>query len=119
MKRETQKMTWEEKRIQCMRGFTVVASVLGAEYSMTYTTCWAYIDQLIKMDASKDLYYSLIQSIYFISGIMFSLVICRGFDKHRKTRSNVHCHSHVCRAQGLSEVDDYEKVQPTHLNRSS
>ena len=79
---------WEKRRRNTLVGFCFIAFALGSEYSTTFATLWLYLNDLVRAD-NPVVHYSLISSAFYMSGIIFSLLVSRLVDRHRTVRKAV------------------------------
>ncbi|XP_066933097.1 sugar efflux transporter B-like [Clytia hemisphaerica] len=74
---------WLARRKTTTKVFIVVQFALGIEYSMTFTTLYVYLKDVIHVKNNLNAFYSSICGIYVLTQIVASLVLCRLFDKYR------------------------------------
>eukprot|EP00111_Clytia_hemisphaerica_P004666 TCONS_00013402-protein len=74
---------WLKKRKITTRVFVAVQFAIGIEYSMTFTTLYVYLKDVLHITNNLNAFYSSICGIYVLTQIVASLVLCRLFDKCR------------------------------------
>ncbi|XP_066931080.1 uncharacterized protein [Clytia hemisphaerica] len=74
---------WLKKRKTTTKVFIVIQFALGIEYSMTFTTLYLYLKDVLHVTNNLNAFYSSICGIYVSTQIVASLVLCRLFDKYR------------------------------------
>ncbi|XP_066936387.1 uncharacterized protein [Clytia hemisphaerica] len=74
---------WLKKRKTTTKVFVFVQFALGLEYSMTFTTLYLYLKDVLHVTNNLNAFYSSICGIYVSAQIVASLVLCHLFDKYR------------------------------------
>ena len=78
---------WIQKRQRNVKIYVFLNFTMGLQFSLTFTTLYPYLKDVLLLQGEplRD-FYSGISGIYYLSQIIFSLIICRWFDKHRAFR---------------------------------
>ena len=76
---------WKVKRTKTCVGFIIENICLGMEYSLTFSTLWLYLEDLIKTE-EKRFFYSLVSSVFIISQVAGAMIFGKITDKYRNVR---------------------------------
>ena len=63
--------------------FLVQHFFVGLEYSAIIVSLWVYLKDVLKTEYA-NFYYGIIPTMYHIDGLMFSTLVGRIIDKHRR-----------------------------------